>query len=387
MSEEFIEENTTGEIIKFDKDDGVEYGEQEGIRRRKNTNIFKAIGNNIRKQFNNVKKTTQRIAEQGREQALRIIDQKRRAQREAERRRQAEIQRVRNMENQIRQLSARVSQLENIIRDKDRLIDRKNKHIAFLTSENTRLRKKVNSLLDNLQYYKTSVLGTDQVDGYKTTVVKQQLKIDELLQQEIGKPITATKDGFENIYEGFEYDFAKISGSGVAEGYRKNYGLMSVESTDYDSLKNEHIILEGFVDQQMTAYNAVFIENQTMQNHIDNTTNIYSINNQLTSNIIAKRNILEYVNFVLIILFFIVYLYGCYKVYTINGMENNVKIAICIVMLFIIFILHTIEYIIFTILPLFIAFLVKTPIRPYKYFNKPSIYDYIPKVSLPPPKR
>jgi len=357
MSEEFKEENTTGEIIKFDNDDG----EQEGINWGKIRNVFRAPIRAVKKSFASL--NINAIMRQQQEQARRIREQQERLQREKAERARAEIMRVRNMENQIRQLSARVSQLESIIRDKDRLIDRKNKHIAFLTSENTRLRKKVNSLLDNLQYYKTSVLGTDQVDGYKTTVVKQQLKIDELLQQEIGKPITASTDGFENLYEGFHYD--------------------------YDSLKNEHSILEGMIegfDSEMAAYNAVFIENQSIQNQIDNTTNVYSINNQLTSNIIAKQNTLKNVNFILIIVFFIVYIYGCYTVYKIDGMENNIKIAICIVMLFIIFILHTIEYIIFTILPLFIAFVVKTPIRPYKYFNKPSIYDYLPKISLPPSK-
>jgi chromosome segregation ATPase len=265
MSEEFIEENTKGEIIKFDKDDHQD-GEQEGIKWGNIRNVFKTASNTIRHQFNTASSNINNIMRQQQEQARRIREQQERALREKAERERAEIMRVRNMENQIRQLSARVSQLESIIRDKDRLIDRKNKHIAFLTSENTRLRKKVNALLDNLQYYKTSVLGTDQVDGYKTTVVKQQLKIDELLQQEIGKPITATKDGFENLYEGFHYD--------------------------YDSLKNEHIILEGYVDQAMSSYNAVFVENQAIQNHIDNTTNVYSINNQLTSNIIAKQNTL-----------------------------------------------------------------------------------------------
>jgi hypothetical protein len=363
MSEEFKEENTTGEIIKFDKDDDGN-GEQEGINWGSIGNIFRPAARTVKNSIFNIgaiieeqqKKMRQQI-----ENARRDREAQERALREKAQREQDEIMRVRNMEVQIKQLSARVSQLESIIRNKDRLIDRKNKHITFLTSENTRLRKKVNSLLDNLQYYKTSVLGTDQVDGYKTTVVKQQLKIDELLQQEIGKPITASKDGFENIYEGFHYD--------------------------YDSLNKEHVILEGYADQLMSSYNAVFTENQAMQNHNDNTTNIYSINNQLTSNIIARQNTLKYVNFILIIVFFIVYLYGCYKVYTINGMENYIKIAICIAMLFTIFILHIIEYIIFTILPVFIGLIVKIPIKPFKYFKGPSIYDYLPSLSLPPSKK
>jgi hypothetical protein len=62
-------------------------------------------------------------------------------------------------------------------KEKDILIDKKNRHIAFLTKENTRLRKKVNSILDNLQYYRTLVLGNTEVDGYQSTVVKQQKKI------------------------------------------------------------------------------------------------------------------------------------------------------------------------------------------------------------------
>uniref|UniRef100_A0A6C0HH78 Uncharacterized protein n=1 Tax=viral metagenome TaxID=1070528 RepID=A0A6C0HH78_9ZZZZ len=354
MSEEFKEDITKSEIIKIDGGKGIEGdGEHEGWGWSNFARIFRPPidWGAIRRR--------QEEERRNRERALQ-------EQRNREQRARDEFNRVRNMENQIRQLNARVQQLENIIRDKDRIIGIKNKYIDYLKTENTRLKKKTNSLLDNLQYYRTSVLGTDDVDGYKTTVVKQQMKIDELLQQEIGKPISGNsdkpksgnskKDGFENLYENFY----------------KN------ENYDFDSLKKEHVLLEGFVDATTSSYNAIYSENMAIKNQIDNTTNIYSINNQLSANIIAKTNTLKYVNFILIIVFLIVYVYGCYKIYKTGGDDIIKKIIIGIVMFLTIFIVHCIEYILFNLVPYVSALILGTPYNPPYYWKKPGIYDYLP---------
>jgi uncharacterized coiled-coil protein SlyX len=158
MSENFTEENTKGEIISGDE-------EHDGFRWRNIAKIFRPVQQvdwlGIRRRQDEERRNRERRDREARERDQRARD---------------EVMRVRNMENQVRQLSARVKQLENTIKQKDILIGKKNKHIAFLKKENTRLRKKVNSLLDNLQYYRTLVLGNKEVDGYKTTVVKQQIK-------------------------------------------------------------------------------------------------------------------------------------------------------------------------------------------------------------------
>jgi hypothetical protein len=207
-----------------------------------------------------------------------------------------------------------------------------------------------------LQYYRTLVLGNKEVDGYQKTVVKQQIKNDELIQQEIGKPILSNKtEGFSNLYE-----------------YYENL------QEDFTNLENEYKILEGYVDSTTSSYNAVFAENQAVKNQIDTTENEYSVDNQLSLNVLKKTNDLKYINFILICIFLIVYVYGCYKIYKIEGIHLAVKVVIMFVMFLTIFILHTIEYIIFNIFPYVSALIIGTPYNPPNYWKKPGIYDYLP---------
>jgi hypothetical protein len=347
MSEEFTEENITGEIIEDD--------EREGVRRRQPSRSFNIFRGSIfdfgaiRRRAEEARRAAERAAQEARQRIER-------EQREREQRARDAAARLVNLENQVRQLTAYVSQLETKIRDKDLLINKKNRHIAFLTKENTRLRKKVNSLLDNLQYYRTLVLGNKEVDGYQKTVIKQQIKNDELIQQEIGKPILSNKtEGFSNIYE-----------------YYENL------QEDFTNLQNEYKVLEGYVDSTTSSYNAVFTENQAVKNQIDSNTNEFSVDNQLSLNIIAKTNNLKYINFILICIFLIVYVYGCYKIYKVEGINLAVKVVIIFVMFLSIFILHLIEYIIFNSLPYVSALLIGTPYNPPYYWKKPGIYDYLP---------
>jgi len=337
MSEEFKEENTKGEIID---------GEQEGWG-----------WGDIFKRFRPRQSVDWGAIRRRQEEERRNRERAEREQREREQRARDEANRVANLETQVRQLIAQVRQLESIIIEKDITIDKKNKHIAWLTKENTRLRKKVNSLLDNLQYYRTLVLGNREVDGYQKTVVEQQIKNDELIQQEIGKPIESNKkEGFQSLYENYE-----------------NF------QSEFNNLQNEYNkIAEGFADETTSSYNSVFTENKAVKNQIENSTNVYSVNNQLSSNIIAKTNYLKQINFILILLFFIVYVYGCYKIYKIEGIHIGKKVIVGLVMFLTIFIIHLVEYILVFTVPYISALLLGTPYNPPYLFNKPGKYDYLP---------
>uniref|UniRef100_A0A6C0K1U7 Uncharacterized protein n=1 Tax=viral metagenome TaxID=1070528 RepID=A0A6C0K1U7_9ZZZZ len=337
MSEEFKEENPKGKIIDGEHE-GLGWGDFSKIFRPNPTFDWNAL----RKKQEEDRLNRERIFREAAEKAKRIRD---------------EANRVNNLENQVKQLTARVQQLESIIKEKDKVIDKKNKHIDFLTKENTRLRKKVNALLDNLQYYRTLVLGNTDVDGYQTTVVKQQIKYDELLQQEIGKPVkTSKKEGFEPLYANYETLYS-----------------------EFNNLQNEYNkIREGFYDPEIASYNSVFTENQAVKNQIENSTNIYSVNKQLSSNIIAKTDYLKKINLILICIFAIVYVYVCYKIYKIDGMNNGEKVAIGLVIISIIFIIHLVEYILVYSIPYISALLLGTPYNPPYLFSKPGIYDYLP---------
>ena len=339
MAQEFEEENTKGEIIEG------EDGEHEGWGWGNFTRFFRPqpqidwLG--IRRRQEEERITRERLVQESEERARRIRERD---------------ERIANLETQVRQLTARVQQLEQIIIDKDNTILKKNRHISFLTKENTRLRKKVNSLLDNLQYYRTLVLGNKEVDGYQKTVVKQQIKNDELIQQEIGKPILSNKtEGFSNLYE-----------------YYENL------QEDFIDLQNDYKVLEGYVDSTTSSYNAVFTENQAVKNKIDTTENEYSVDNQLSLNVLAKTNNLKYINFILICIFLIVYVYGCYKIYKIEGINVAIKVVIMFVMFLSIFILHMVEYILFNSLPYVSALVIGTPYNPPNYWRFPGIYDYLP---------
>ena len=332
MAEEFKEENTKGEIIDGEREG---WGWANAIRRFRQRHSVDWGA--IRRRQEEERRNRERIERQARERAQRIRD---------------EANRVANLETQVRQLSAFVQQLRSIIVQRDR----KNKHIAWLTKENTRLRKKVNALLDSLQYYRTLVLGNKDVDGYQKTVVKQQIRNDELIQQEIGKPIQSNKQEGFDVYENFESFQA-----------------------EFNNLQNEYNKLaEGFTDQITSSYNSVFTENQAVKQQIENNTNVYSVNNQLSSNIITKTNYFKQINLILILLFLIVYAYACYKIYKIQGMNLAKKLIIGFFIFLTVFIIHMVEYILVYTVPYISALFLGTPYTPPYLFSKPGMYDYLP---------
>jgi hypothetical protein len=356
MSEEFREENTKGEIIN---------GEHEGWKWLSKIKLPRALS---------------RLKDQAesriRNEANKIKDK-------------AMI--VTNLKNQVKQLLSRVQQLERTIREKDDLIKKKNRHIAYLNKVNMRLRKKVNSLLDNLQYYRTLVLGNKEVDGYQTTVVKQQIKNNELIQQEIGKPIQSNKqEGFELSYENYESfltefnklqnEYNKIAEGMIAEGFVTE-GMIA-EGT------NEKIITGGappVVDTtadgttvEMYAYTAVLNQNKALQNQIYNNTNVFTLSDQLSNNIISKTHTLKQINNVLIFIFLIAFAFACYKIYNIAGMDIITKVFICFTLFLAVFILHLIEYILIYTVPFIGALLTGFPYDPIFSLSKPGKYDYFP---------
>jgi hypothetical protein len=355
MPEEFKEENTKGQVIEGD-------GEHEGWGWGNFGNFFRRPSFDfgaIRRAQEEARRNIERAAREARERAER-------AQREKEKRERDAANYLHGLEDQVRQLRSYVDLLNRKIDEKDRLIDKKNKHIAWLTSENTRLRTKVNHLLDSLQYYRTLVLGNKEVDGYQKTVVKQQIKNDELVQQEIGKPIQSSKEGF-SLY-------AREPRSSENEGFSHIDSFQS----EFNNLQNTYNkIIEGY-NSATASYNSVFTENQAVKQQIENTTNVYSVNKQLSYNIIAKTNYWKQINFILICIFLIVYLYGCYKIYKTEGINLGEKVAIGLVMFLTIFIIHLIEYILVYTVPYMSALLLGTPYNPPYLFNKPGKYDYLP---------
>ena len=255
---------------------------------------------------------------------------------------------VNNYVNQAKIQLAQIRNLENLIRSLRNTIEEKTKDIAFLNKERIRLQNKNNSLLDNLQYYRTLTLGNSEVDGLQDVVVKQQIKNEELLKQEIAEPLNKTE---------------------------KKEGLENLINEDYILKNKSGKILEG-LNADSSVYSVVYNQNQAIKNQIEQNTNIYSVNNQLTSDLLAKRDTLKWVNKILIYIFLIVFAYACFKVYKMPNIGLSDKIVICILMLLTVFLIHLIEYVLFYAIPFLFTFLAGTPYRPPQFTVKPGIYDY-----------
>lgn len=258
---------------------------------------------------------------------------------------------INNLINRVRQLNEQINRLETTIREKEEIIKNKNSYIASIKIETTRLQKTANSLLDELQYYRTLALGNNEVDGYQNTLVKQQLKYNKLDKLEIGNTLQSSNtEGFDLQYEKYEYKLT-------------------------NPIEGQNKIIEGLTSDN-AAFNAVFMENQAIKNQIDNNTNTYSISKQLASHIIAKTTTLKWVNRILIFIFLIVYAYACYKIYNIPEMDMFRKIAIGIFVFLTIFIIHLIEYILVYTIPFIIALFTGIQYNPSFIFSKPGKYDY-----------
>ena len=232
-------------------------------------------------------------------------------------------------ETRIQQLQSRVFQLEGDVQTRDSAISKKNKRIKYVTDENSRLKKKNNTILDNLRYFRSQVFGNKKVDGYSDVVVKQQIAMENLKKQEIGNPISKK---------------------------------------------------EGFVTSGNAVYNAVVTQNEIVENQITSTINDHSIDNQLTMNILSKITFMKTVNKILLFIFVCTFIFGSYRVFsnTTLSLDMKTKIIISIGLFLTVIILHAIEYLFIHIAPFIMAFIIGTPHRVSQYWSKPGIYDYLP---------
>jgi hypothetical protein len=249
---------------------------------------------------------------------------------------------IQNLYNQINNLQNVIRQRDATIRQRDATIVQKNKRIDYLTKENTRLKRKNNALLDDLQYFRSQLFGNESVTGYKDTVVKQQIENDILKKQEIGEPI-----------------------------YKKNDALAVTQDSN---------VSEGFVNSGSATYNALYTQNQAIQNKIDDVKNKQSVDNQLSVNISSKINTLQSVNFILICIFIMSIVFGCYKLFLFPGMNMRVKIGIVILMILSICLIHSIEYLLFHLVPYVWSLITTTPYEPNYNLALPGIYDYLTSV-------
>ena len=226
----------------------------------------------------------------------------------------------------------RINRLESSLSNLKTLIEKKRAHITQLTRENKELKLKNNTTLDHLQYNRSLVFGNDEVDGYKDSEINQHIIKTQLENQPIGTPI--------------DIDFANKT--------------------------------EGFINGSTSAYNEVTTQNRALENQISTVKNNHSIDNQLTINLLQRKKTVQFINKILIFIFIIVFVYSCFKIYQFPNMNKYTKIAIILIMFSIIFILHSIEYILLHAVPYFSALILGTPYNPKTYWNNPGIYDYLP---------
>ena len=135
---------------------------------------------------------------------------------------------------------------------------------------------------------------------------------------------------------------------------------------------------EGFIDESTAAYNDVFTQNRALENQITNVKNNHSIDNQLSINLIQRKQFVQLINKILIFIFIIAFSYCSFKVYKLPNIDKYTKIGILLFVFLTIFIIHSIEYILLHVVPYFSALILGTPYNPKTYWNKPGIYDYLP---------
>ena len=226
----------------------------------------------------------------------------------------------------------KIAGLEVALSNLKRLVEKKRAHIVRLTNDNKALKIKNNYTLDDLQYNRSLIFGNKQVDGYKATEIEQRNIKKELINQPIATPI--------------DIDFSNGK--------------------------------EGFIDESTAAYNNVFTQNSALENQITNVKNNHSIDNQLSKNLIQRKQVVQFINKILIFIFIIAFAYSCFKVYKLPNIDKYTKIGILLIVFLTIFIIHSIEYILLHAVPYFSALILGTPYNPKTYWNKPGIYDYLP---------
>ena len=253
-----------------------------------------------------------------------------------------------DMDRRVTELNNKANELRKIIQDKEDLINKKTNHISYLMSENKKERNANNSILDNLLYYRSLLMGNTEVDGYKDIAVQQKIVNTTLKQQEIGSPIATDP---------------QLS--------------IPIPGPD-EAVDAETITTEGFVSGTGATYNAVVSQNQIIENQIQKVQDDSTINNQLIIDYSKKRETMKFIHQILIFIFFGVFVFGCYKLYAADKMNIYVKAIIGVAMFLSIFIIHLIEYILLYSLPFISSLFIGTPYTPSTYWKIPGLHDYIP---------
>jgi hypothetical protein len=208
---------------------------------------------------------------------------------------------------------------------KDRYIKKLKKMINSLTqlknrlfTANNRLITKNNTLLDNVQYFRTMIFGNQRVVGYEKAVVDAKIKNAELIKQELG----------EAIQENF--------------------------------------------DSNDSNYNAVFTENNILQNQIGVNTNNHSVDNQMYKNLASRIETLDYINTILAWILFGVILVSAYVIWVSNQTLTYKLVMVKVVWIYVI-IVEILEYVLFYLVRYFRAVFSEKPYTANDFWKFPKL--------------
>lgn len=223
------------------------------------------------------------------------------------------------------------------------LIKSKRDEIIRLPKENKKLQKTNNNILDDLQYNRSLVFGSEKVDGYNDTEINQHIITNKLINQPFGTPLD-----------------------------------IKLYNNDNETPKTD--ITEGFISGSNAGYNAVYTENLALDNQITTVKNKHSIDDQLMKNILQRKSTTQFINKILIFIYVGVFLYTCFRLYRFPNINKYTKILIAIVIFSTISILHSIEYILLYTLPYMKSVLFGAPYKPPTYWSPPGKFDYLPTI-------
>ena len=208
---------------------------------------------------------------------------------------------------------------------KDRYIKRLKKSINDLTqlknrlfTANNRLITKNNTLLDSVQYFRTMIFGNQRVAGYEKAVVDAKIKNAELRKQELG----------ESIQENF--------------------------------------------DNNDSNYNAVYTENNILQNQIGVNTNNHSVDDQMYKNLASRIETLDYVNAIFAWILFGVILVSAYVIWVSNQTLTYKLVMVKVVWIYVILV-EILEYVLFYLFRYFRALFGETPYTANDFWKFPKL--------------
>jgi hypothetical protein len=208
---------------------------------------------------------------------------------------------------------------------KDRYIKKLKKMIGELTqlknrlfTANNRLITKNNTLLDSVQYFRTMIFGNQRVAGYEKAVVDAKIKNSELRKQELGE---AVQENFDN---------------------------------------ND------------SNYNAVYTENNILQNQIGINANNHSVDNQMYKNLASRIETLDYVNTILAWLLFGVILVSAYVIWVSNQTLTYKLVMVKVVWIYVILV-EILEYVLFYVFRYFRALFSEKPYTANDFWKFPTL--------------